>query len=164
MDHTGLRLFPLQLLCLYTLNIKFMIKLLSFFLLTFLSMTSTAQSTMNIVPFPQTIEMKAGIFMLDKNFSIQYAQEDPELKRLDIFLRGQLKNRFGIKVSNKKKHTHALIFTIDEKLTRLGNEGYTLHFYRRSTAFRLAGNDARCRAAFLYGGRGKEFPGYYVYL
>ena len=84
------------------------------------------QSTMNIVPFPQTIEMKAGTFMLDKNFSIQYAQEDPELQRLDIFLRGQLKNRFGINVSNKKKHTPALIFSIDEKLTRLGNEGYTL--------------------------------------
>ena len=103
-----------------------MIKLLSFFLLTFLSMTSTAQSTMNIVPLPQTIEMIAGTFMLDKNFSIQYALENPELNRLDIFLRGQLKNRFGINVSNKKKHASALIFSIDEKLTRLGNEGYTL--------------------------------------
>ena len=103
-----------------------MIKLFSFILLTFLSVKSAAQSARNIIPLPHKIEMRTGTFYLDKNTSVQYEKGQENLKRLDSFLRTQLKNRFGIQVSNSNKHSSAIILSIDKTLTRQGSEGYVL--------------------------------------
>lgn len=104
-----------------------MIKLISFFLLGLLSLGSIAQSVSNIIPLPHKIEMRPGNFLIDKTTSVQYPKDQEELKKIDSLFRGQLKNRFGIKVSNKSNHTTSIILSIDETLSRLGNEGYILN-------------------------------------
>ncbi len=102
-------------------------KILFFCLFTFLSTKSIAQSVGNIIPLPQKIERRPGNFLIGKDVTVEYAKGNKELKKLDTFLRGQLKNRFGIELSISKKHTAAITFSIDETLARLGEEGYILN-------------------------------------
>lgn len=103
-----------------------MIKLFSLIILGFISVRSFAQSALNIVPLPLKIENRPGYFLFNKNVSVQYLPEQVELRKLDTYLRIQLKNRFGLKISKGNKNSAFISFLIDPKLTRLGNEGYIL--------------------------------------
>jgi hexosaminidase len=87
---------------------------------------SLAQTSLNIVPRPQTIEMKNGNFLLDKNFSIRISPNQNDLKELADYTQRQLKNRFGIKAPQNKKSTGNVFLSIEKDSADWGEEGYAL--------------------------------------
>lgn len=95
-------------------------------LLSFFTTLSFAQSEINIVPRPLTLEMKPGKFVLDKKVSIQFSPTQSDLNRLADYTQNQLANRFDIKVSKNRKSPKSIIFFIEKNLIGLDDEGYIL--------------------------------------
>lgn len=99
---------------------------LLFSLIIIFAITSVAQTSLNIVPRPQITEIKTGSFLLDKNVSVQFSPNQNGLKQLANYTRTQLKNRFGIRISQNKNSKRSLVFSIEKDSVNWGDEGYVL--------------------------------------
>ena len=104
-----------------------MIKIISLFFVSFFSVKSFAQPILNIVPQPQIVELKDGYFSLDKNVSIQFSSDQNDLKKLAGYTQTQLRNRFGIDISQNKNTTRRIEFSITRDSLIRGEEGYSLN-------------------------------------
>lgn len=94
-----------------------------------LSIAAAGQPRVSIVPRPKIMEIKSHHFELDKGVAIALSTAQPELIKLASYTRGQLKNRFGVKIASFNPKHHAqrqIIFSLEPSLKELGNEGYTL--------------------------------------
>jgi hexosaminidase len=108
------------------------------FLVLILSILSFAQDTMNpisIIPKPSHIEQHNGSFTLNDSTKIIITAQQKQLQRIAEMLASRLRAATGFRFNigtAKKKSDNAIILSLDTKLKRLGQEGYTLRSNEKS--------------------------------
>lgn len=83
------------------------------------------QQPVNIIPQPVTLQHQPGYFILSTNTAIQYSQQQKDLKAVVDFLNLQIRNSTGFVLPVNTTQSTIIQLRI-EKLTAIGNEGYTM--------------------------------------
>jgi hexosaminidase len=95
-------------------------------LLSCLLLNAQAQSKVNIIPQPVSLQVLDGFFTMDANTAIQYSSTNKELKAAADFFAAYVKNIAGYPLSLNVASKQVMQLVIS-KMDVLGKEGYRLN-------------------------------------
>ena len=106
-------------------NEMIMKQIFALLMLSCLFFNAKAQTKVNIIPQPVSLQEKEGYFILDDNTTIRCSNSNKELMAAANFFAAYVKNISGyaLPVNVAKKHSVQLVIA---KMSELGEEGYQL--------------------------------------